>query len=94
MRLLKYSEWEINGRWYCNDTDGASDFAGLWWTPARMLNLSPDAFIEMLIRDFKPDHISYSREHCVLLYSWDSQAQMRKFKNWINKQARDKNFYV
>lgn len=93
--VLKYTEWTDGiGNWYCNDTSNLSGLNGLWWVPARMLNLSPAEYAKMLIERFKPDNIKYFEDTDVLVYSWKSQAQMRLFKNWLNAQARKYNFKV
>lgn len=94
--LLRYEEWQSpSGAWYCNDTSeiGRSQ-AGLWWAPARLLDLSLDEYVNLLITKFKPDNIFYNQEKNVLIYSWKRQADMRKFKNWLNAEARKKNFIV
>jgi len=94
-KLLKYVEWQgVNGDWYCNDTSDLSSVRSLWWTPARMMNISPAEYVELLIKNFKPDNILYFQEANVLIYSWRSQAAMRKFKNWLNAQARKYNYIV
>ena len=92
--ILKYEEWEINGDWYCNDTSDLCGIAGKWWVPARMLQLPLEEYTQMLISDFEPDFIRYNKEADVLLFSWRSQTKMRKFKNWLNAQARKHQFYV
>lgn len=93
--LLKYSEWQgSSGVWYCNDVEDLANGSGRWWIPARMLGLSLDKYVEMLIKDFKVDSILYSQEKDVLIYSWNKQADMRKFKNWLNAAARKAQFYI
>lgn len=94
--LLRYEEYQSpSGVWYCNDTSeiGRSQ-AGIWWVPARMLNISLDEYVNMLITKFKVDNISYNKEKNVLIYSWKKQSDMRKFKNWLNAEARKKNFII
>ena len=94
--LLQYSEWgSPSGDWYCNDISeiGRSQ-AGLWWAPARLLGLSLDEYVNLLIAKFKPDTIYYNQDTNVLVYSWKKQGDMRKFKRYINKMAREKNFIV
>lgn len=94
-QLLKYTEWTDGcGNWLCNDLSDLQSIRSLWWAPARMLNLSPSDFVEMLIKDFKPDRIKYFEEADVLVYSWKSQAKMRVFKNWLNAQARKYNYII
>lgn len=94
--LLHYEEWRSpTGDWYCNDTnDLGRSQAGFWWVPARMLGLSLDEYVNLLITKFKPDSIYYSQESNVLIYSWKKQSDMREFKRYINKMAREKNFIV
>ena len=93
-QLLKYVEWGETGAWYCNDTSDLCSVRALWWTPARMLNISPAEYVQLLIERFHPDKIKYSEEHDVLIYSWRKQADMRAFKNWLNAEARKRNYIV
>ena len=97
--LLRYEEWELNGRWYCNDQHELScknSVASLWSTPARMLNMELVDHVKMLIERLEVDPISYGgteyHDAGVLVYSWNSQAKARKFKNWLNAEARKRNF--
>ena len=96
--LLRYEEWEINGNWYCNDTKELNckdSIASLWYAPARMLGISPAEYVKMLIEKFEVDYISFNDKHWnhgVLIFSWESQSKMRKFKNFINAEARKRNF--
>ena len=94
-RVLKYTEWQGSGEsWYCNDTSNLSGIGALWDTPAIMLGISRLEYVELLATKFKPTRMSYNKEKNVLVYSWKSQAQMRVFKNWINAEARKRNFLV
>lgn len=96
--LLRYEEWEINGNWYCNDTKELSckdSIASLWYAPVRMLGITPLEYVQLLIEKFEVDSISFSDKHWdygVLTFSWKSQSKMRKFKNWLNAEARKRNF--
>ena len=48
--LLRYEEFELNGRWYCNDTkelNCKNSVASLWYTPARMLNMKLVDYVKM-----------------------------------------------
>lgn len=98
--LLRYEEWQgACGNWYCNDTKelgGKNSVASLWYTPARMLGISPAAYIQLLIEKFEVDNIYYGGfeywDAGVLIFSWKSQNKMRKFKNWLNAEARKRNF--
>lgn len=93
-KLLKYVEWESNGSWLCNDTSDLCSVRAKWWAPARMLNISPAEYVQLLIDQFHPDRIKYFEEADVLVYSWKNINDMRKYKNWLNAQARKHNFII
>lgn len=91
-RLLHYDEWGDCTGWTCNDTSDLCSQRGLWWIPARMLHISPVEYVEMLITRFKPDRIKYFPDTNVLVYSWRNQSDMRRFKNFINAEARRRGY--
>ena len=93
-KLLKYVEWGETGAWYCNDTSDLCSIRALWWVPARMLGISPAEYVQLLIDRFHPDRIRYFEETDVLIYSWKRIDDMRKFKNWLNAEARKRNYIV
>ena len=93
-QLLKYVEWGETGRWYCNDTSDLCSIRAKWWVPARMLGISPADYVKLLIEKFHPDRIKYSEEHDVLVFSWKRLDDMRKFKNWLNAEARKHKFII
>ena len=91
--LLRMTEWQGgSGVWYCNDVEDLAGISSRWWTPARMLNMPLDEYVIMLVKEFKVDRISYNPEANVLHFSWKSREACRKYKNWINKKARECNF--
>lgn len=91
--LYKASEWEDLGRWYVNDVTD-SGVGGKWWTPMRLLGLSPQEYIYLLKDTFHASHFYYKAQFNVLQFSFDTITDARKFKNYINKKAREKNFIV
>ena len=94
-QLLRYVEWEdASGNWLCNDTSDLCSIRAKWWAPARMLNISPAEYVELLITKFQPDRIRYSIEHDVLIFSWKNITAIRKFKNWLNAEARKHNYII
>ena len=93
--LYKMTEWSSpSGFWHCNCIDDLGHNSGVWYLPARILDLSPAAYIEYVIKNFKPDDIYANKEKCFISFSWKKQEDMRKFKNYINKKAREKNFQI
>lgn len=94
-KLLRYEEWGDNETgWQCNDTSDLCSVRALWWTPARMLGISPADYVQLLIDKFHPDHIKYFEKEDVLVYWWRKQTDMRAFKNWLNAQARKHQYIV
>lgn len=93
-KLLRYEEWGSSGSWYCNDTSDLCSVRALWWAPARMLNISPAEYVQLLIERFHPDRIKYFEDRDVLIYSWKRLDDCRKFKNWLNVEARKRNFII
>lgn len=95
MHLLRYEEWQgAGGYWHCNDTSDLKNNSSAWYHPARMLGISPVDFVKLLIERFQPDHIKFYQEANVLTYSWKSQAKMRLYKNWLNAEARKRNYRI
>lgn len=94
-QLLKYTEWQdASGNWLCNDTSDLCSIRAKWWAPARMLNISPSEYVQLLITQFHPDRIKYFQEEEVLVFSWKSIVAQRKFKNWLNAEARKRKFII
>ena len=93
--LYKMTEWEspVSG-WYCGNVDALGKDSNAWWLPARIMNLAPADYIQLLITKYKPDYIHFNKEKVLLSFSWKSQAAMRKFKNDLNAAARRVNFQI
>lgn len=93
--VYKVSEWQGgSGCWRCSDTSDLGHGSGRWWIPARVLGISPAAYVELLVKDYQVDHISFNNN--MLVFSWDEKnyARMHKYVLWINKIARNKNFII
>ena len=93
--LYKMSEWEsVGSGWHCGCLDNLAQDSNLWYLPARILGLSPAAFIELLVTKYQPDHFYYNKDSGFLSYSWSNQSKMRVYKNMINAEARKANFQI
>lgn len=92
--LYQVSEWQgATGKWYCGDTNNLAAKYCQWMVPVRLLGMTPANYAEMLIKTFHAD-VSYSLESNFLHVSWKNQADMRKYKNFINQKARLANLLV
>lgn len=93
--LYRLEEWQgASGIWYCEHTSSFPANVEKWVIPARVLNMSVDDFLRMLIKDFKPDIVTIKNDGSFVSWGWSKQSEMRKFKNFINSEARKKNFQI
>ena len=92
--LYKMSEWESSSGWHCGCIDDLTKGSNVWYLPARILNMTPAAYMEWVIKEYKPDYTYFSSEKCLFFFSWKSQEKERAFKNFINKKARERNFQI
>lgn len=93
--LYRLEEWQgASGVWYCEHTSSFPANVEKWVIPARVLNMSVDDFLRMLIKDFKPDVITVKKDGSFVSWGWSKQSEMRKFKNWMNAKSRAINFQI
>ncbi len=92
--ILHYDEWQSNGRWLCGDTSSFVNKSNTWWYIPNLLGISSVDYIMLLKDKFHATYIRYKVEYDVLIFSFDTLADCRKFKNYINKVAREKKFYI
>ena len=90
--IYKMEEWESNGQWHCGDVSALAAMSNAWWYPMRILDLTPEDYITLLKDTYHATNFHYSIEYNVLSFCFKTQSDCRKFKNLINKQAREKNF--
>ncbi len=99
--LLKVTEWNNgNGKWYAADTsDLAHDSAG-WWHPARMLGLSLEDYVMLLIDKYHANIDAWFPESnngkSLLLFSWSAENYnfAHQYVLDINRVARNKNWTI
>ena len=93
--IYKLEEWQSSsGLWYCEHTSSFPKDIQKWIIPSRILGISADEFIKWLIKEYKPDKIFHNENCSFVGWGWNSQSQMRKYKNYINALARKKNFQI
>ena len=92
--LLKMSEWKVGGKWHVADVnDLAHDSAG-WWHPARMLGLSLEDFVLLLINEYhatiKGWYPESNNGKSLLLFSWDNYSAAHRYLLDMNRISRNK----
>lgn len=95
MSLYKCEEWQGSSLdWYVNDVKNSNPIAHKWWIPLLILNISCEEYIKMLKTKFKAKDFNYKKESNVLIFSFSSVTDARKYKNYINRIAREKQFIL
>lgn len=93
--LYRCEEWKSTANiWYCEHTASFPRDVQKWVVPARILQVTPADFIQLLIDEFEPDKIYHNEDCSFVSWGWTSQAKMRRYKNWINQKARECNFQI
>jgi len=95
MELYVASQWQAGStNWYVNNTSGSTKDSGKWWVPARMLGITPAAYVKLLVENYQPDNISFNNN--VLIFSWKPEhyTKAHNYKLWINREARKRGFKI
>ena len=94
--ILRLEEFETAGQWYVAATADIGKIGNKWYTIPFALKMSAYDYVKLLAEKYQPDSLSLREGPYgnVLVYSWKSQAKMRLWKNWVNKQLRANQFYV
>ena len=90
--ILHLTEWESATGWHCGDVSALAAGSNNWWNIPRLLNISFTDYIHLLKNTYHATNFHYSAKCNVLSYCFPTQQDCRKFKNYINKFARDKKF--
>lgn len=94
MHVYKADEWQSpTGKWLCGDVSALAADSNDWTYPAQILNLSPIDYVKLLINTYNAN-VRYSASANVLIFHFSSLVDCRKFKNYINKKARERNFVI
>lgn len=92
--IYNVSEWETVRGFHCGDVSDLAHNSNAWWIPCRILGITPEDYVKMLIEQFKVDYLRYSIKDNILFFSWNNQTDMRKYKNFINKISKEKKAYI
>ena len=91
--LLKFTVWEQNGKWHCNDVSDLGHGSGYWWHSARMLGISLTDYVLLLKDEFHAVNFSFPNQK-ILLWDWQSYTDCSRFANFINKEARKRKYFI
>jgi hypothetical protein len=96
--LLKMSEWKTGTHWHVADVnDLANDSAG-WWHPARMLGVSLEDFVLLLINEYHATIQGWYPESnngkSLLIFTWENYSDAHRYLLDMNRIARNKNWTI
>lgn len=91
--IMKFTEWEQNGKWYCNDVSDLGHGSSFWWHPARMLNISLEDYILLLKDKFNAVNFKFPNQK-ILLWDWQSYSDCHRFMQFINKEAKKRKYFI
>lgn len=95
--LYKEKEEHMGNHWYSYCHDNLGKRYQQWMVPVRLLEITPAEYAELMVTKYNAKlrycKNSWNGQGFLMRY-WDSQADMRKWKNYINKVAREKGFQI
>lgn len=99
MHQYKVSEWEsASGHWYVADTSDLANDSAAWWMPARLLNLTLEDYIDLLVNTYHATIDGFYPESnkgkSLLVFHWEQYNDAHKYLLWINRMARNGNWTI
>ena len=91
--IYKETECLMGDYYYSFSTQNLGKKYQQWVVPCRILGVTPAEYVRILKEDYNA-LIRYNPEKEFLSRRWESQSDMRRWKNYINKKARERNFHI
>lgn len=63
-----------------------------WYTPMRILNLTVEEYIHLLVDKFNAKALEYYAPTDFLTFGFETEREAKAFCNYINKEARRRNY--
>lgn len=93
VHLYQMTCWESAGRWYTNDVKNLSGRSAKWYTPMRILNISIEEYINLLLNTFHAKGMYYYIPRNYLAFYFSTEKEAKAFCSYVNKKARRDNYY-
>lgn len=81
--------WQSGNKWHIANVKGVGTITNKWWFPARMLNMSLEDYLSMLVT-YKSVNLDYSIETDTLVIAFDEERDARALKKQLNTLVRQK----
>ncbi len=91
--IYKATCWESQKKWYVNDIQNLLGRSAKWYTPMRILNISVEEYIDLLINKFFAKDIKYYPSTDYLYFYFIKEKDAKAFCSYINKIAKNINYY-
>lgn len=91
--LYNMTCFPIGNKWYVNDVKNLSGRSAKWYTPMRILNLSIEEYIDLLLNTFHAEGFRYYESTDFLFFYFSKEKEAKAFCSYVNKQAKQKNYY-
>lgn len=97
-KLFKMDEFESPTGWHVSAFNCVGPNQNYWFWPARVLGISVPEFVHLLIKEYHIIPISYTIYdngwQPLFLWHWPNYQTAHSFLLRINREARNKHFYV
>lgn len=90
--LYKMTCWECGGKWRVNDVTNLCGHSAKWYAPMRILNLSIEEYINLLVNTFHAKDLYYYEPTDYLSFYFSTEKEAKTFCSYVNKSARSKNY--
>ena len=95
MQLYVAEEWQSSsGVYYVSCLKDLGNNSGYWGHLLKIFNVDVDNLVKLLTDEFHVEYLSYNIDTDVLIYYWTSLTSARKFKNELNKRARQIKYMI
>ena len=94
VHLYQMTCWESTpNHWHINDVKNLSGRSAKWYTPMRILELSIEDYIDLLINIFNAKNLKYVSSTDYLAFDFLTEREAKKFCAYVNKEAKLKKYY-
>lgn len=93
VHLYHMTCWEDNGLWYVNDVKNLKGRSAKWYTPMRILSISIEEYVTLLLKTFNAQGMFYYAPTDYLSFHFLTEKDAKKFCSYVNKKAKNINYY-
>ena len=93
VHLYQMTYWKGVKYWHVNDVKNLTGRSAKWYTPMRILNLSIEEYINLLVNKFNAKGLSYYVLTDYLAFHFAKEKDAKAFCSYVNKKAKVSNYY-